>query len=310
MGAMIDGVWHSEPGAETSGGAFQRPPTKFRGTIEAGGRHPPAAGRYRLYVSLACPWAHRTLIFRKLKGLEAMIDVSVVHWLMGGDGWTFEPGEGVVPDPDGARFLREVYLRADAHYTGKVTVPALWDTVEKTIVNNESAEIIRILNAAFDDLGAKPGDYYPQALRGEIDALNARIYDAVNNGVYRAGFARSQEAYDEAVTALFDTLDWLEGLLGERTHLCGETITEADWRLFTTLVRFDAAYHGHFKCNIRRLVDYPSLTRYMHRLLSVAGVAETVDLGHIKRHYYLSHPWLDPTGIVPAGPANGLPRRR
>ena len=260
------------------------------------------------YVSLACPWAHRALIFRMLKGLEAMIDVSVVHWLMADDGWTFEPGEGVVPDPEGARFLRDVYLRADAHYTGKVTVPVLWDTVEKTIVNNESAEIIRMLNSAFDDLGAKPGDYYPERLRGEIDALNAQIYDTVNNGVYRAGFARSQAAYDEAVTALFDTLDWLDGLLSDQTYLCGETITEADWRLFTTLVRFDAAYHGHFKCNIRRLADYPSLTRYMHRLLSVAGVAETVDLGHIKRHYYLSHPWLDPAGIVPAGPADGLPR--
>ena len=263
---------------------------------------PPEPGRFHLYVSLACPWAHRTLIFRKLKGLEDHISLSVTHWLMGDQGWTFEPGAGVIPDPFGARALHEVYARADAHYTGRVSVPVLWDKAEGTIVNNESADIIRMLGSAFDKAGAIPGDYYPEPLRPEIDALNERIYDTVNNGVYRTGFASTQAAYEAAVEPLFATLDWLEDRLSSQPYLCGKTLTEADWRLFTTLIRFDSVYVGHFKCNIRRLVDYPALWRYTRSLFHIPGVADTVDFGHIKRHYYMSHPWINPTGIVPAGP--------
>ncbi len=303
MGMLVDGVWRREArGVPTSSGHFVRPQSQFRARIEPAGRFPPESGRYHLYVSLACPWAHRTLILRRLKGLEPHIGLSVTHWLMGEDGWTFEPAEGVIPDPHGARTLYELYLRADAHYTGRVNVPVLWDRQAKTIVNNESAEIIRILNSAFDGIGATAGDYYPAPLRPQIDALNARIYDGLNNGVYRAGFATNQDAYEEAAGAVFATLDWLERHLAERTYLCGEVLTEADWRLFTTLVRFDAVYHGHFKCNLRRLADYPALRRYARALYALPGIAATVNLTHIKRHYYLSHPWLDPTGIVPIGP--------
>ncbi len=303
MGKMIDGVWRREQdAAPTTNGGFVRPATAFRDRIEPGGRFPPEAGRYHLYVSLACPWAHRTLIFRRLKGLEGHIGLSVTHWLMGEDGWTFDIAEGVIPDPLGARALHEIYARADRHYTGRVSVPVLWDLREGTIVNNESAEIIRMFNSAFDGAGAAPGDYYPEDLRPEINALNERIYATVNNGVYKAGFARTQPAYDAAVAALFETLDWLEDRLSRQQFLCGERITEADWRLFTTLIRFDAVYHGHFKCNLRRLLDYTALWNYTRSLFQIPGVAETVNLDHIKRHYYLSHPWLDPTGIVPAGP--------
>jgi putative glutathione S-transferase len=304
MGEMIDGVWRRDRDpAPTAGGDFIRPATVFRDRIEPGGRFPPQAGRYHLYVSLACPWAHRTLIFRRLKGLHEQIGVSVTHWLMGEDGWTFEPGDGVIPDPFGATLLYQVYTRADPHYTGRVTVPVLWDTHENTIVNNESADIIRMLGTGFDGAGAAPGEFYPESLRAAIDALNERVYSTVNNGVYRAGFARTQAAYDAAVGALFKTLDWLEVRLSTHKYLCGDVLTEADWRLFTTLVRFDAVYHGHFKCNLRRLIDYPSLSAYTRALYQEPGVAETVNMDHIKRHYYLSHPWLDPTGIVPAGPA-------
>jgi glutathionyl-hydroquinone reductase len=304
MGEMIDGVWRrGRAGAATSDGAFARPRTVFREHIAPGGRFPPASGRYHLYVSLACPWAHRTIIFRRVKGLEPHIGLSVMHWLMGEDGWTFEPAEGVIPDPLGARFLHEVYARADPAYTGRVTVPVLWDMEERTIVNNESADIIRMFNSAFDQLGATAGDYYPEALRPEIEALNERIYATLNNGVYRAGFATTQAAYDAAVAELFGTLDWLEEWLSRQAFLCGEVVTEADWRLFTTLIRFDAVYHGHFKCNVRRLADYPALSAYTSSCYRMPGIAETVSLDHIKRHYYLSHPWLDPSGIVPAGPA-------
>jgi putative glutathione S-transferase len=309
MGEMRDGVWHREQdAAPTSGGAFARPETVFRGDIEVGGRFAPEAGRYHLYAALACPWAHRTLIFRKLKGLETLIGLSVTHWLMGDDGWTFVPAEGVIPDPLGAHALHEIYRRADTHYTGRVSVPVLWDTRSGTIVSNESADIIRMFNSAFDRLGAVLGDYYPAALRAEINALNARIYETVNNGVYRAGFARTQAAYDDAVAALFETLDWLETRLADQPFLCGERVTEADWRLFTTLIRFDAVYHGHFKCNVCSLADYPALWDYARSLYQAPGIAETVNFDHIKRHYYLSHPWLDPTGIVPAGPALDLAR--
>lgn len=293
MGQMIDGVWESVDRKVTAAdGSFRRNTTSFHGTIAAA-----QPGRYRLYVSLACPWAHRALIFRTLKGLEKAIPVSVTHWLMADQGWNFAPGEGVVPDPRGAAAMHQIYARADAHYTGRVSVPVLWDDHAGTIVNNESSEIIRIFNA----IGPTPGDFYPAALRPEIDAVNARIYETVNNGVYRAGFATSQAAYDTAVTALFDSLDWLESRLAGQPFLCGETLTEADWRLFTTLIRFDAVYVTHFKCNIRRLVDYPALHDYARRLYHVPGVAGTCDFGHMKRHYYLSHRNLNPSGIVPAG---------
>ncbi len=303
MGLLVEGRWHDQwYDTSESGGAFRRSESQFRDQVEPGGRYPAEAGRYRLYVSLACPWAHRALIFRALKGLEAMIPVSVVHWHMGEQGWTFEPGPGVIPDPDGAQYLHEVYTRAEPRATTRVTVPVLWDTREGTIVNNESAEIIRMLNSAFDGLGAKPGDYYPAALRAEIDELNERIYRTVNNGVYKAGFATTQSAYEDAVGPLFDTLDWLDRHLSRRRFLCGDAITEADWRLFTTLARFDAVYVGHFKCNIRRLADYPSLWGYARDLYGQPGIRDTIDMGHIKGHYYTSHPTVNPTRIVPAGP--------
>jgi putative glutathione S-transferase len=312
MGLLIDGVWHDQ-WYETSntGGHFQRKESRFRNWVTADGAPGPSGaggfraepGRYHLYVSLACPWAHRALIFRVLKGLEDMIGVSVVHWRMRDQGWTFEDGPGVVPDPIlGARLLHQVYTAADPGYTGRVTVPVLWDKATGTIVSNESSEIIRMLNSAFDGIGARPGDYYPEVLRGEIDAINARIYGTINNGVYKAGFATTQAAYEEAVGPLFETLDWLEARLATRRYLCGDRITEADWRLFTTLVRFDPVYVGHFKCNLRRLVDYPKLWAYTRDLYQVPGIAATIDLGHIKRHYYESHHTINPSGIVPAGP--------
>jgi putative glutathione S-transferase len=254
-------------------------------------------------VSLACPWAHRTLIVRALKGLEGLIGVSVVHWLMGEKGWTFREAEGVVPDPnEGVAVLHELYTRADPRYTGRVTVPVLWDKAQRTIVSNESSEIIRMFNGAFDHLGAREGDFYPAVMRDEIDALNGRIYTTVNNGVYRCGFATTQEAYEEAVHPLFATLDALEDRLASRRYLLGSALTEADWRLFTTLVRFDPVYVGHFKCNLRRLVDYPHLFAYTRDLFQVPGVAETVNMTHIKRHYYQSHTTINPSGVVPVGP--------
>jgi glutathionyl-hydroquinone reductase len=300
MGVMVDGRWERDSaGVPTEEGDFVRAETTFRNFIAPDGEFPPESGRYHLYVSWACPWAHRTIIFRKLKGLEAHIGLSATHWLMGEEGWTFEVADGVIPDPLGAHALHEVYARADPHYTGRVNVPVLYDLKTNRIVSNESADIIRIFNSAFDQLGAAAGDYYPEALREEIDALNERIYATVNNGVYRAGFAKTQQSYDAAVAALFETLDWLEERLSGCRFLFGETLTEADWRLFTTLIRFDAVYYIHFKCNIRALADYPALWEYTKRLLEVQGVAETVKLYHIKHHYYLSHPWIDPTGIVP-----------
>ena len=303
MGEMIDGVWHRENAVPVRAGSFQRAPTRFRHTIAPGGPFPPQAGRYHLYVSLACPWAHRTMIFRKLKGLEGIVGLSVTHWLMGDDGWNFAEGPGVVADTVlGATFMHQLYSLADAGFSGRVTVPVLWDKQTNRIVNNESAEIIRIFNHAFDGIGAKPGDYAPATLLPEIDAINTRIYETLNNGVYRAGFARSQEAYDAAVGPVFATLDWLESRLSRQRFLCGDTLTEADWRLFTTLVRFDAVYHGHFKCTLRRLVDYPALWAYARSLFQWPGVAETVNFDHIKRHYYMSHPWVNPSRIVPAGP--------
>lgn len=318
MGVLIDGVWHEqEPErAKTdparAGGRFERVQTSFRNWVTPDGRPGPtgsdgfsaAAGRYHLYVSLACPWAHRTLIMRALKGLEQIIPVSVTHWLMGDQGWTFSPGEGVIPDPlFNSRYLHEIYSRADTHYSGRASVPVLWDQHTQTIVNNESAEIIRMFNSAFDAVGAQPGDYYPKDKREEIDTLNARIYDTLNNGVYKAGFAMTQSSYEEAVTPLFETLDWLDDTLSQSRFLCDDTLTEADIRLFTTLVRFDAVYHGHFKCNVRRIVDYKNLWAYTRDVYQIPGVAQTVNFAHIKRHYYQSHKRINPTGIVPVGPA-------
>ena len=301
---MVDGAWvRQQHLAATVGGAFQRPPTTFRAIIGPGTGFPAEAGRYHLYVSLACPWAHRTLIMRALKKLEDFIAVSVVHWFMDEDGWTFEPGEGVVPDPVmAAAHLYDLYARADPHYSGRVTVPVLWDLRTGRIVNNESADIIRILNVAFDDIGAAPGDYYPEPLRAEIDAVNTRVYATLNNGVYRAGFASTQAAYEEAVVPLFETLDWLEARLTNAPFLVGERFTEADIRLFTTLIRFDPVYQYHFKCNLRRLADYPALWDFTRSLYQLPQIRKTVDFGHIKRHYFMSHGHINPTRIVPLGP--------
>ena len=313
MGLLIDGVWHDQwYDTSSTEGRFVRQASQFRNWVTPDGRPGPTgnggfkaeSGRYHLYVSYACPWAHRTLIFRVLKGLEQMISVSVVHWYMGEQGWTFESGEGVIQDPlFNAQYLHQIYTKADPNYTGRVTVPILWDKDTQTIVNNESSEIIRMFNSAFDSIGAKSGDYYPEALRAEIDALNERIYTTVNNGVYKCGFATTQVAYEEALKPLFDTLDWLEQRLSNQRYLTGEQITEADWRLFTTLIRFDPVYVGHFKCNIRRIVDYPHLWRYVRELYQTPGVTDTVNFPHIKKHYYQSHKTINPTGIVPIGPA-------
>lgn len=307
MGLLIDGVWHDQwYDTKSTGGRFVRQDSPFRSWVTADGSSgfKAEAGRYHLYVSYACPWAHRTLIFRALKGLEDKISLSVVNWLMGEKGWTFEPGPGVIPDEiNQTQFLYDVYTKANPTYTGRVTVPVLWDKETGTIVSNESSEIIRMFNSAFDHLGALEGDYYPEALRDEINTINDRIYDTVNNGVYKAGFATSQNVYEEAVKELFDTLDWLEERLSKQRYLCGERITEADWRLFTTLVRFDAVYVGHFKCNIRRLVDYPNLWGYVRELYQYPKVANTVNFQHIKGHYYQSHKTINPNGIVPIGPA-------
>jgi glutathionyl-hydroquinone reductase len=313
MGMLIDGRWESDDDKLVDDdGRLQRPQSAFRNWITADGSAGPSGeggfraepGRYHLYIARACPWAHRTTIFRELKGLQDAIGLSVTHWLMADQGWTFQPGPGVVPDPlHGAETLWQLYVRSDPSYTGRVTVPVLWDTHRDRIVSNESADIIRMFNSAFDGVGARAGDYCPAALRQEIDAVNARVYDGLNNGVYKAGFATSQSAYDEAVAGVFDTLDWLETRLSTRDWLCGDALTEADWRLFTTLLRFDLVYHGHFKCNLRRLVDYPALWAYTRRLYAHTAVAPTVDIGHIKRHYYQSHRQINPTGIVPMGPA-------
>ena len=316
MGLLVDGKWQDKwYDTDKSDGRFERSQSRFRNWVTRDGE--PGAdgeggfkaqpGRYHLYVSLACPWAHRTLIFRRLKGLESMIDVSVVNWLMGKEGWTFEPGPGVVPDSvNDARRLYEVYLAADPQYSGRVTVPVLWDRERSTVVSNESADIIRMFNSAFDQVGAAAGDYYPEALRAQIDEVNERVYGNVNNGVYKAGFATTQSAYEEAVVPLFETLDWLEQRLGTRRYLCGQALTEADWRLFTTLLRFDPVYVGHFKCNLRRIVDYPNLSGYLRELHQVPGVAGTVDFQHIKGHYYQSHDMINPTGVVPMGPVLDL----
>lgn len=306
MGLLIDGQWHDRwYDTDSTKGRFVRSESAFRNRITADGSSgfPAVSGRYHLYVSYACPWAHRTLIYRALKGLEDHISVSVVHPLMLEDGWSFEPGDGVVPDPvAGARYLREVYTRAQPDYTGRVTVPVLWDLEQGTIVNNESAEIIRMLDREFDAVGATGPRLCPGELEAEIDEVNALVYPRINNGVYKAGFATTQEAYEEAVTGLFAALDELEARLTRRRFLVADRPTEADWRLFTTLVRFDPVYVGHFKCNMRRLVTYPALWDYTRELYQWPGVAATVHFDHIKRHYYGSHATINPTGVIPLGP--------
>ena len=305
MGLLKKGVWVDKwYDTDSSDGEFERQASGFRNWITADGSAGPSgqggfraeAGRYHLYVSLACPWAHRTLIFRALKGLNDYIDVTVVDPVMLENGWELE-------DPlYNRRFLYELYLKADASYEGRVTVPVLWDKQTETIVSNESSEIIRMFNSAFNALTGNTDDYYPQALQPDIDAMNDRVYDSVNNGVYRAGFATTQAAYEVAFNKLFETLDWLEEQLSAAEFLVGEKPTEADWRLFTTLVRFDAVYVGHFKTNLRRIADYPHISRYLQTLYHYPGVAATVNLDQIKTHYYVSHTTINPTGVVPAGP--------
>ena len=312
MGLLVDGQWVDQwYDTKKTGGRFVRTQTQFRNWITADGSAGPTgqagykaeADRYHLYVSLACPWASRTLMIRTLKGLEDMISISVVHPLMLEHGWTFEEGEGVIGDPIfHARYLHEVYTAVKPDYTGRVTVPVLFDKKTKTIVNNESSEIIRMLNTAFDDLGAKPGNYVPDQWLEEIDAVNDFVYHRINNGVYKAGFATKQEVYEEEVTSLFAALDQMEERLAGQDYLVGNRLTEADIRLFTTLVRFDAVYFGHFKCNLKPLTAYPKLWAYTKRIYQLPGIAQTVNFDHIKRHYYGSHKTINPTGVIPMGP--------
>ena len=312
MGLLVDGKWHDQwYDTKATDGRFVRSASQFRNWITADGSAGPSgiggfkaeAGRYHLYVSLACPWAHRTLIFRALKKLEGIISVSVVDYLMAEEGWTLTGKDGATEDHlYGAKRLYEIYTRADPNYSGRVTVPVLWDKQQQTIVSNESAEIIRMLNTAFNEFGDASLDFYPEDLHSEIDALNDFIYPNINNGVYRAGFATSQAAYEEAYKSVFDALDKVEAILAKQRYLTGSRLTEADWRLFTTLIRFDPVYVGHFKCNKARIADYPNISNYVRELYQVPGVSGTVNFTHIKNHYYMSHKTINPTGIVPLGP--------
>lgn len=305
MGMLVNGKWSTEWYQPDSKGRFQRPETLFRHRVTADGSSgfKAEAGRYHLYVSHACPWAHRTLIMRKLKNLEDAISVSVVDYFMGDDGWVFTERPGATLDTvNNKKFLRDIYLLADPDYTGRVTVPVLWDKKEQTIVNNESREILRMLDTEFDAIGDASVTFAPAGMRDKIDETLTAIYEPINNGVYRSGFATTQEAYDEAVTQLFDALDHWDKVLGSQRFLCGDIITEADWCLFTTLVRFDPVYVGHFKCNLRRIVDYPNLWNFVKELYQTPGIADTCNFDHIKRHYYESHETINPTRIVPKGP--------
>ena len=313
MGLLIDGQWQDKwYDTDSTGGHFERTEAVFRNWITADGAAGPSGdsgfkaepGRYHLYASYACPWVHRVLIFRALKGLESMIDVSFVHWFMGDTGWTFKADdEGIVADNlHSKERMHEIYTLAKPDFTGRVTVPVIWDKQKNTIVSNESSEIIRMLNSAFDDVGATPGNYYPDEHKIKIDAINERVYHTVNNGVYKSGFATTQSAYDEAVKPLFDTLEWLDASLSNSRFLCGSMPTEADWRLFPTLLRFDLVYHGHFKCNLKRLVDYENLWPYTQDLYQWPGIAKTCNLEHAKRHYLESHDTINPHRIVPIGP--------
>jgi putative glutathione S-transferase len=313
LGLLINGKWRDQwYDTDKSGGAFVRDESQFRNWITPDGSAGPGgeggfkaeSGRYHLYVSLGCPWAHRTLIFRRLKQLEQHISVSVVDPHMLEHGWAFTGNFGSdADDVNGLDYLYQLYLKAKPDYSGRVTVPVLWDKQKKTIVSNESSEIIRMLNSAFNAFTDIKTDYYPASLRDEIDANNTLVYDNINNGVYRCGFATSQAAYDEAFVQLFDALDRMESRLAQRSYLAGDCITEADWRLFPTLVRFDAVYYGHFKCNLRRIDDYDNLSNYLRELYQIPGIAETVNIVHIKQHYYYSHPSINPSRIVPRGPA-------
>jgi len=313
MGQLVDGIWHKEwYDTSKTGGRFVRTTAGFRNWITPNGAPGPsgeggfaaASGRYHLYIAYACPWAHRTNIFRALKGLNAHIGLSVVHPDMLDDGWSFATDyPGTTGDRlHGAAFLRDVYTRAVPDASGRVTVPVLWDRERETIVSNESSEIIRMFNSAFDGMTGNTDDYWPEDLRAAIEPVNARIYDTVNNGVYKAGFATTQAAYDEAVHALFDSLDWLEDRLSRSRYMMGERLTEADWRLFPTLIRFDPVYHLHFKCNRRRLIDYPNLWAYTRELYQWPGVRETVNFDHIVRHYHYSHDSINPHRIIPINP--------
>ncbi|KHN50379.1 glutathione S-transferase family protein [Pectobacterium fontis] len=317
MGQLVDGVWHDTwYETKSTGGHFKRSESVFRNWVTPDGApgltgkggFPAQSGRYHLYVSLACPWAHRTLLMRQLKGLEDHIAVSVVHPLMLNHGWTFGTDfEGATGDSlYQHEFLYQLYLHAKPDYSGRVTVPVLWDTEQHTIVSNESADIIRMLNSAFDDVGATAGDYYPTALRAQIDELNGWIYDKVNNGVYKAGFATSQSAYDEAATAVFAALSDLETILAKQRYLSGEQLTEADLRLWTTLIRFDPVYHTHFKCDKYRLSDYPNLFGFLREIYQMPGIADTVDIAHIRHHYYRSHGTINPHGVISLGPEQDL----
>jgi putative glutathione S-transferase len=304
-GMMIDGKWTNEAYKQDEQGRFQRNPTTFRNQITADGANgfPAVGDRYHLYVSYACPWAHRTLIMRQLKGLTDAISISAVDPLMAEDGWEFSDFPGTVPDTiNHTKYLRDVYAIADPHYTGRVTVPILWDKETSTIVNNESREIIRMFDTEFAEIAQNNIDLYPQELQTKIDQAIVDIYNPINNGVYRAGFARSQEAYTEAVTELFTALDYWEEILANQAYLCGDSLTEADICMFTTLFRFDAVYYVHFKCNLRHIWDYPNLWNYLKRIYQYSGVKDTCNLEHIKLHYYQSHPHINPSGIVPNGP--------
>jgi putative glutathione S-transferase len=309
---LIDGVWHDQgDDTKSHGGRFVREDSSFRAWITADGSSGFRAepGRYHLYVSLACPWAHRALIFRKLKKLEGAIGLSVVDPLMAEHGWVFSNGPGCIPDPViGARFLHEIYTKADPGFSGRVTVPVLWDRRSGTLVSNESSEILRMFNSEFDAFGDASLDFHPEPLRKDIGKTNAFVYSNINNGVYRCGFATTQQAYEEAFGQLFGALDELEERLSRQRYLISDRVTEADWRLFTTLVRFDAVYVGHFKCNRQRIADYPNLSGYLRDLYQWPGVAETVNFTHLKRHYYESHRTINPTGVVPVGPALDLAR--
>lgn len=316
MGLLVDGQWQDQwYDTDSTGGKFKRDAAQFRNFITTDGRAGPTgqagfkaeANRYHLYVSLACPWAHRTLIFRQLKGLEKLIDVSVVDYLMADKGWTFQVSDAVDSELIGDRInhhdlMHQIYTQADPNYSGRVTVPVLWDKQNNTIVSNESADIIRMFNSAFNDLTGNTDDYYPKVQQADIDRINKRVYSDINNGVYKAGFATKQSVYADNVNSLFKALDWVEEILSNNRYLTGDQITEADWRLFTTLVRFDAVYVGHFKCNLKRIADYPNISAYLRELYQIDGIAETVNMRHIKNHYYMSHENINPTGIVPAGP--------
>ncbi|PNL91056.1 glutathione S-transferase family protein [Aerococcus viridans] len=316
MGLLVDGVWKDQwYDTESTGGRFVRKDSQFRNWITTDGAPGPSGeggfkaepGRYHLYVSLACPWAGRTLMLRKLKGLEDMISISIVNPIMLENGWTFAPDQGVIPDPIlDADFLHQVYTHADPNYTGRVTVPVLYDKEKDTIVNNESSEIMLMLNSAFDEIGATEGDYYPEELRDQIKEMDDFVYPNINNGVYKAGFATDQAVYEEEVDHVFDALEKLDGILADKKFLLGDKLTTSDIRLFPTLIRFEHVYYGHFKCNIKHLTDFENVWRYTREIYNMAGISDTVDFYHIQHHYYGSHPTINPNGIIPAGPAISL----